>query len=131
MAHVLTDSGEFEIDAKAGDSLVIDAADLQRVTGWALKPEGLCKGELCVPMHGARHTDGRIDAAAFWRRLGNPVLSDEAGETWVLGAGATERSEALGSLDAPDFELPDVNGIPRRLSSLRGKKVFLATWASW
>jgi hypothetical protein len=27
--------------------------------------------------------------------------------------------------------LPDVNGIPRTLSQLRGRKVFLATWASW
>ena len=31
----------------------------------------------------------------------------------------------------PDFTLPDVNGVPRSLSQLRGKKVFLATWASW
>ena len=32
---------------------------------------------------------------------------------------------------APDFTLPDVDGVPRSLSQLRGKKVFLATWASW
>ena len=129
LKNVLTEEGEFELDAITG--LQIAPQDLERATGWAVKPQGLCKGDLCVPMTDSQRTDGRIDAAAFWRRLGNPVLSDEADETWVLGAGATERSDALGSLDAPDFELPDVNGIPRRLSSLRGKKVFLATWASW
>ena len=32
---------------------------------------------------------------------------------------------------APDFSLPDINGQPHRLSDYRGKKVFLATWASW
>ena len=32
---------------------------------------------------------------------------------------------------APDFTLPDADGTPRTLSQLRGKKVFLATWASW
>jgi hypothetical protein len=27
--------------------------------------------------------------------------------------------------------LPDIEGVPRSLSQLRGKKVFVATWASW
>ena len=38
---------------------------------------------------------------------------------------------ALEGLMAPDFTLPDVDGTPRTLSQLRGRKVFLATWASW
>jgi peroxiredoxin len=32
---------------------------------------------------------------------------------------------------APDFTLPDLAGTPHTLSSLRGKQVFLCTWASW
>ena len=48
-----------------------------------------------------------------------------------LGAPADERNAALEGLRAPDFTLPDIDGKPRRLSELRGKKVFLATWASW
>jgi hypothetical protein len=75
--------------------------------------------------------DGRIDVAAFWQRLGNPVLHDEAGEVWLLGAGAEARNDALARLEAPDFTLSDVAGVPRTLSDLRGKKVLLATWASW
>ncbi|TAK76433.1 MAG: redoxin domain-containing protein [Dehalococcoidia bacterium] len=34
-------------------------------------------------------------------------------------------------LDAPDFELPDLDGRMHRLSDRRGKKVVLALWASW
>jgi hypothetical protein len=74
---------------------------------------------------------GRVDVAAFWRVLGCPVVNDAAGETWVLGAGAQQRNNALAGLQAPDITLPDLSGTPHALSALRGKKVFLCTWASW
>ena len=38
---------------------------------------------------------------------------------------------ALTSAVAPDVELPDADGNPFRLSSLRGKKVVMVAWASW
>lgn len=41
------------------------------------------------------------------------------------------RRAALASLQAPDFELPDLDGKMHRLSDYRGKKVLLAAWASW
>jgi hypothetical protein len=59
------------------------------------------------------------------------VLSDERREVWVLGTGADERNARLAGLEAPDFTLPDLAGTPHSLSDLRGKKVFLSTWASW
>ncbi|HSY78461.1 MAG TPA: redoxin domain-containing protein [Verrucomicrobiae bacterium] len=34
-------------------------------------------------------------------------------------------------MQAPDFELPDLDGKLHRLSDYRGKKVFLLAWASW
>ncbi|NDG42002.1 MAG: TlpA family protein disulfide reductase, partial [Betaproteobacteria bacterium] len=40
-------------------------------------------------------------------------------------------AQALSTLEAPDFELPDLAGQTHRLSDYRGKKVLLATWASW
>ena len=43
-------------------------------------------------------------------------------ETWVLGTGAAARNDTLAGLDAPDFALPDLAGMPRRLSDLRGKQ---------
>ena len=48
-----------------------------------------------------------------------------------VGAPAEERNAALEGLEAPDFTPPHVVGVPRSLSQLRGKKVFVATWASW
>ena len=41
-----------------------------------------------------------------------------------------ERKTAIGSL-APEITLPDTDGNPRSLSSLRGKVVLLDFWASW
>ena len=66
-----------------------------------------------------------------WRHMGHPVVHDDAGTTWVLGTGSGQRAEALATLEAPDFALPDLEGRVHRLSDYRGRKVFLATWASW
>jgi hypothetical protein len=129
MAIVLSDAGEVVVDAT--DGLCVSAADSERASGWTLKPEGMCRGDLCVPLRDGMRRDGRIDLAAFWRALGNPVLHDEREEVWVLGAGADERNAALTGEQAPDFSLPDLAGVSHRLSDLRGKKVFLTTWASW
>ncbi len=129
MAVVLTESGAFTIAAK--DGLYVSAADAETVTGWALKPEGMCRDELCVPLASAARRGGAVDLAAFWRKLGNPVVSDRGGEVWVLGTGAESRADALAGLAAPDFSLPDLDGEMHTLSALRGKKVFLTTWASW
>ncbi len=129
MAVLLTETGEVSIAAT--DGLWISADDAERATGWTLKPEGMCRDALCVPLPATAQRDGRVDLAAFWRTLDNVVLSDDAGEIWVLGAGADTRNQTLAGLVAPDISLPDLDGVPHRLSDLRGKKVFLATWASW
>lgn len=126
---LLTPLGEFEAFATEGLRLAPD--DVLRTTGWTAKPEGLCLQDQCVPWRGEQGEDGRIDLAAFWRAQGHPVLSDDAGRVWVLGTGAHADRAGDAALTAPDFELPDVNGVPRRLSDLRGRKVFLVTWAPW
>jgi hypothetical protein len=129
MATILSDDGD--VTVAATDGLCLSPADLERATQWTLKPEGLCHDALCVPLQAGMLRDGRIDVAAFWRHLGHPVLSDNRGETWVLGTGAADRHAALAGTTAPDFTLPDLAGVPHRMAELRGKKVFLTTWASW
>ena len=103
--------------------------------GWTLKPEGFCKGEICVPVPPSRVRefvdDGSINVATLWHHLGQPLAHDEAGETWVLGTSAAERTSQLESLEAPDFTLPDLGGHMHSLSQHRGKKVLLVSWASW
>jgi hypothetical protein len=129
MATVLSDTGEVTVAATNG--LWLAARDAERATGWTLKPEGMCQADICVPLPATAVRNGHVDAAAFCSLLGRPVVRDRAGETWVLGAGADQRNAALADLTAPDFTLPDLAGTPRTLSSLRGNKVFLSTWASW
>lgn len=122
-------------DARAtAEALWLGRADIERATGWQWKPEGLCHEDTCVPLpRGAAGLlqGDRLDLAAMWRHMGQPVVHDDEGSTWVLGTGAAQRADALASLQAPDFELPDLDGHVHRLSDYRGRKVFLATWASW
>jgi hypothetical protein len=117
------------------DRLWIPAAVLESATGWALKPEGMCQGDVCVPIPAGREDafvrDGAVDFAAFARYLGRPVVADAATDTRAVGESAEDRSESLRSLQAPDFELPDLAGKHHKLSDYRGRRIFLASWASW
>jgi len=130
MIQVLSESGETEVSSDRS-GLWFTPAEIERTIGWSLKPEGLCRGDVCVSLPPEARRGERIDAEAVWRKLGNPVLHDESRDTWVLGAGAGDRNDRLAGLIAPDFTLPDFDGNPHRLSDLRGTKVFLSTWASW
>jgi len=118
-----------------GEDLWISPSEFERATGWALKPEGFCQGDVCVPVpvgDRARYLDGdNVNAAAIWKRLGQPIVHDASGEAWVLGTGASNRATSLQTLEAPDFALPDLGGVTHTLSEQRGKKVLLVTWASW
>jgi len=129
MTRILTPLAEFDVAAR--DGLWMSPVDAEKVTGWSLKPEGMCRDDLCVPLPASALGTNEVDLAAFWTGLGGPVVSSTTRDVWTLGAPPEERNAALEGLEAPDFTLPDVDGTPRKLSSLRGKKVFLATWASW
>lgn len=129
MTKILTPTGEY--DVAAHDGLWMSPADVERVTGWTLKPEGMCRADQCVPLPAAALAPNEVDLGAFWKKLGGPVIASEARDVWALGAPPEERNAALEGLEAPDFTLPDLDGVPRSLSQLRGRKVFLATWASW
>ncbi|MBT3788257.1 MAG: redoxin domain-containing protein [Alphaproteobacteria bacterium] len=63
--------------------------------------------------------------------MNKPLAHSADGDVWVLGEDAEDRTAGLTSLDAPDFALPDLDGKLHSLSDYRGKKVLLATWASW
>ena len=118
-----------------GENLWLAVDDAAIATGWTLKPEGFCKGDVCVPVPPARFGEfvdqDEINVAKLWRHLGLPLTHDEAGETWVLGASAAVRSAQLQSLEVPDFSLPDLAGKRHSMKEQRGKKVLLVSWASW
>src|SRR5437868_1808200 len=114
------------------DDLAVDAHVFEARTGWAIKPQGACKGEVCVPLpQGARLAGGRLDVNVVAERLGMPLVRDGAEPLWALGPETAVTGRALTTAVAPELELPDAEGNPFRLSSLRGQKVLLVAWASW
>jgi len=112
--------------------LTVRADELARRTGWAVEPRGVCKGEVCVPLpDDAWAGDGLLDVRVVAERLGMPVVEDAARGLLALGPETAVTGRALSTAAAPDLELPDLDGRPFRLSSLRGQKVLLVAWASW
>jgi hypothetical protein len=112
------------------DRLDPTTAEFAHGTGWELKPEGACRAEVCIPLPAsARRSDGRVDVRAVADALGMPLVASDAHELWALGPVSGGR--ALTTAQAPDLTLPDRDGNPFRLGSLRGTKVFMCSWASW
>jgi hypothetical protein len=108
------------------------ALDLKAVLGWELKPEGLCRGKVCIPTAGTElMTDNGVDLVALADMLDRPIIVDFDEQAAYLGAAARERASALVSLEAPDFTLPDLHGRPHSLSDYRGQKILLVAYASW
>ena len=107
-----------------GDNLWLSKADLTRASGWELKPEGACIGDVCVPIPPAREAEfvrdngGAFNLAALARHLGQPVVHDDNNGVWYFGEAAAARRATLASLEAPDFELPDLDGKMHQLSGL-------------
>ena len=137
MAILLTETTETVLAAARveGEHLWLTPVELEGATGWSSRPEGLCRGSLCVPIPAGREREflrgDQIDAAALWRHLGQPLAHSAEGSVWVLGTSAADRGAALRSLEAPNFTLPDRTGRRHSLSEHRGKKVLLVSWASW
>ena len=101
-------------------------------TGWVLKPEGACKAEVCIPLNAATElaTSDTIDALAVAEQIGLPVVQAEGRDLWAIGPEAIGQ-RALLSADAPDFTLPDLDGNPFTLSSLKGQKIVVYAWAPY
>ena len=124
----------YALDANASEDsrgLWVTPSDLQAATGWLLKPEGLCRGETCIPLPaGAAWTDaqGRVNLAAFALHEGRPLVRDAGRGIWAFGPAAHVGPQ---SVLAPDFTFPDIDGKQHSLSDYRGRKVFLYTWGSY
>ncbi len=133
MTTIITDTGpHYSGSAQCdGDDLWVTGYEMANATGWALREEGLCQGDVCVPVPSEVVRGSRINVAALWRRLGWPVERAGQLDTWVLCTGTDARRIALDRGQAPDFELADVDGRIHRLADYRGRKVLLLTWASW
>jgi hypothetical protein len=112
------------------DRLDLDADAFEQATGWQIKPEGACKGDVCVPLD--RSTNGgAFDAAATANRLGMAIVADTDAGVWSIGP-ASLGGRSLTTAEAPELTLPDViTGKDVTLSSFRGQKVVIASWAPY
>ena len=116
-----------------GERVALDPSSVHEELGWALRPEGLCRGSVCVPVRdrAALVSERGLDLAELARVLDRPLALDVAEHSAALGTPVAERRAALEGLEAPDFTLPDLAGRRHTLSGFRGKKVLLIAYASW
>ena len=138
---VIYDGVPTEVTASSESSkdLWITMKDLKRATRFVVKPQGVCRDELCFPLPAKRKAEfisrrGAVtwfNLTAFAALVKQPVARDEKTGVWYFGKREDERGTYLASLEAPNFTLPDINGKMHSLADHRREKVLLVTWASW
>ena len=109
-------------------SLNIPKSEFEAGTGWTLKPQGACQGEVCIPL--TQPAGDPVDVARVAGEIGMPLAASPEHGLWALGP-ASIGARALASAEAPDLRLPNLDGEEFRLSSLRGQKVLLYAWAPY
>ena len=117
----------------AGERIRLDPATLPAAIGWELKPEGLCRGDVCVPIRDAstQFVDGQVDLAEVASVLGRQVVVDAAARIVAIALPSEQRRAALDALVAPPFALRDLDGNLHELSEWHGTKRLLHAFSSW
>lgn len=106
-------------------------ADLTRINGFVLKPEGACLADICIPVRQDRDADLLItrsgkkgfNVTELARTLQQPFTVDHDPHVWSFGQIPLKRSSFATDAIAPDVTMEDRTGRPVRLSDFRGKTV--------
>jgi peroxiredoxin len=118
-------STDHETTVECGPDLTLSPEALLEATGWELKPQGLCRGDVCVP--GSFDTLTLTAVASALRR---PLAVElvEGGAVAVLGepAGSTVQAGEV----AEPLTLPDVDGAPLQVTG-SGRKTAVVAWSTW
>lgn len=131
---VLTETGTHRLAADLADGTVrVPAAVVDDLLGWHLRPQGLCRGDVCVPLGADDAPDaaGRVDLVGIASLVGRPAVLDAEARVVAVGLEAGERARALRSLELPGFSLPDLDGALHHSSDWRGRKTLLLAFSSW
>ena len=106
---------------------------LEQATGWSLKPEGLCRDQVCVPVRNveALIKDNQVDFGEFALLVSQNIVIDTQRKVVALGEQAQIRSTEMATLEAPDFALPDIHGRQVSFSDYNRRKRLLLAWSSW
>lgn len=128
---VITDEAHPTPAEVVDGSVLVDPAELPTAIGWTLKPEGLCRDEVCVPVRDrdALFAGERLDLARVAAALDRPFLADDG--VAAMGEPRATRRMATDGLQAPGFTLPDLRGELHSLEEWRGRKKVLVAFASW
>ena len=121
-----------------GEELWVPAEALATISGgFEAKPEGFCRGEVCIPIPDEEGWRLERDGETYWNatrlaeRLEQPFVAETRRRVWSFGEALVIRRSGFAAAIAPEFVLPDRSGNKVRLSDFRGKKVLLLAWASW
>ncbi len=106
----------------------VSADEFEAGTGWQFKPEGACKGDVCIPLD--EEPGDRVDVVAMAKALALPLVHDDEHSLIAVGPESLG-NHALLSAEAPELNLPDLNGKAFKLSSLRGQKIVVYAWAPY
>src|SRR5260370_13936601 len=123
----------------SSNDLWITTNDLARATRFVIKPQGVCRDELCFPLPKNRFAEfvskkgatTSFNLTEFARLIKQTFVVDQKNHVWYFGARESEQNSYLNSLEAPNFTLPDLSGKQHSLADFRGRKGLLVTWASW
>ncbi|MCH7743112.1 MAG: hypothetical protein IIB71_10685 [Proteobacteria bacterium] len=109
-------------------SLHVSVPDFEQATGWQIKPEGACKGDVCIPL--TKQPTARIDIEQLAADMDLPLAAEPDHGIWALGPDSIG-GRALTTAEAPNLTLPDLDGNLFELSSLKGQKILVYAWAPY
>jgi hypothetical protein len=132
-ATIVTDEARTVAAEVDGERLLLDPAVLPGTMGWEWKPEGLCRGNVCVPVRDRERllVGDRLDVGAVATALGRLAVVDAAAGIAAIALPKESRRQALHDHQASDFTLPDLDGAAHDLDEWRGSKKLLVAFASW
>jgi hypothetical protein len=109
-------------------SLQISRSEFEKGTGWQIKSEGACKGDICIPL---KDSPGeQVDINRIAEDMNLPLVAEPEYGIWALGPDSIG-GRTLSTAEAPNLTLPDVDGNLFELSSLKGKKIVVYAWAPY
>ena len=121
-----------ELSEQSG-KVSVSNSELEQATGWSLKPEGLCREQVCVPVLNvtALSQADQVDLSEFARLVQQNIVIDAQRKVVALGEQAQIRGTEMATLEAPDFTLPDIHGWQVSFSDYNRRKRLLLAWSSW
>jgi len=137
-ATVLYAGKTFELTkALTENGLWVTPADLTRINGFELKPEGACFEALCIPIKEGsgllKNEAGQqwFNLSTFATLLEQAYIADIENGIYSFGEIPDKRQGMMNDGMAPEFEVIDRQGEVVRMSDYKGKKALIITWSSW